>query len=98
MESQEQAFHPFHRPWKSRKPGVIPTFRQLRRLLIYKSSEAKPRPQAQTKRVGQIKLPKWAKYSCQTHPLCVLRVALSLETQSSHNIPVLTPRAAAVEL
>src|SRR5450759_2442338 len=33
MESQEQAFHPFHRPWKSRKPGVIPTFPQLRRLL-----------------------------------------------------------------
>jgi hypothetical protein len=29
-------------PWKSRKTGVIPIFPQLRRLRIYKSSEAKP--------------------------------------------------------
>ena len=61
MESQEQASHTFHRPWKSRKPGVIPTFPQLRRLLIYKRIRSKtltsgPKPRG------------WAKLNCRSGP------------------------------
>ena len=43
LESQKQAFHPSHRPWKSRKSSGIPTFPQLRRLVpIYKEEPSKP--------------------------------------------------------
>jgi hypothetical protein len=34
---------------------------------IYGRKPQKPRPETSTPRVGQIKLPKWANYSCQTH-------------------------------
>jgi hypothetical protein len=66
MESQEQAFHPFHRPWKSRKPGVIPTFPQLRRLLIYirvqkQNPDLRPKPRG------------WAKLNCRSGPNIVAK-------------------------
>src|ERR1039457_4481988 len=71
MESQEQAFHPFHRPWKSRKPGVIPTFPQLRRLLIYirvqkQNPDLRPKPRG------------WAKLNCRSGP------NISCQTQRHH--------------
>src|SRR5215210_2696150 len=34
MESQNQASHPFHRPWTARKSSGLPTFPQLRRLVL----------------------------------------------------------------
>ena len=35
LESQKQASHPFHRPWKSRKSSGLSTFPQLRLADIY---------------------------------------------------------------
>src|SRR3954468_9548035 len=65
MESQEQASHPFHRPWKSRKPGVIPTFPQLRRLPIYR--DQKQNPDLRPKPRG------WAKLNCRSGPNTVAK-------------------------
>ncbi len=71
MESPKQASHPFHRPWKARKGGGLPTFPQLRRLIpIYQGRlskaglTAEPKtvtPEGgpkQTAEVGQKQLPK----------------------------------------
>lgn len=72
LESQKQASHPFHRPWKARKGSGLPTFPQLRRLFLYKGRTKQGRPDGRALkpspwRVGQNKLPKWAKITCQTH-------------------------------
>ena len=53
------------------KGGAISTFPQLRRLVLYiKERQARPalRPSLKPlpRRVGQNKLPKWAKITCQT--------------------------------
>src|ERR1700733_5447850 len=66
MESQRQAFHPSPRPWKSRKIGGIPTFPPLRPLIPIYKVRKKPVRNHQPW-VGQIKLPKWANFSCQKH-------------------------------
>ena len=65
MESQTQASHPSHRPWKSR--SRIPTFPPLRRrgLPILK---AKSKPaQIRNRGWARTNCHKWAKYSCQNH-------------------------------
>ena len=68
-KTQEQVSHSSHRPWKSRKSGGIPTFPQLRRRSLFlREGKAKASPNLQRPKVGQIKPPKWAKRSCQTHP------------------------------
>ena len=68
MESRRQAFHPFHCPWKSRRkqrdshiPTATATISYIR--VQNQNTDLKPDNQG----VGQIKLPKWARYSCQTH-------------------------------
>ena len=77
LESQKQASHPFHRPWKSRKDSGLPTFPQLRRLVLIKEGQTRPalRPSLKPspRRVGQNKLPKWAKISCQNTGMDVWR-------------------------
>jgi hypothetical protein len=45
---------------------AIPTFPPLRRLFLYKGEAQTPSPKNQQLRVGQIKPPKWAKWTCQT--------------------------------
>src|ERR1035441_4493412 len=41
LESQKQASHPFHRPWKAREDSGLPTFPQLRRLVLIKEGLSK---------------------------------------------------------
>lgn len=66
LENQQQVFHPSHRPWKSATTADshIPTASTTGSLI--KRSDLKPALKPLTMRVGQIKLPKWAKCSCQT--------------------------------
>src|SRR5947209_431188 len=68
MENQQQVFHPSHRPWKSATTADshIPTA-STTTLSYIRRSNLKPDLKPLTTRVGQIKLPKWAKCSCQTH-------------------------------
>src|ERR1039458_8070370 len=40
-ESQKQASHPFHRPWKARESSGLPTFPQLRRSVLIKEGLSK---------------------------------------------------------
>ena len=67
--NQPQVFHSSHRPWKSLGDSHIPTASNLP--LIYRETK-QVRPKSPHLRindleVGQIKLPKWAEISCQTH-------------------------------
>jgi WD40 repeat protein len=64
LENQTQVFHSSHRPWKSLRDFHIPTASTTRSLFIGEAKIASPKNQQL--RVGQIKPPKWAKYSCQT--------------------------------
>ena len=67
VENPRTVSHSFHRPWKSRPSGGIPTFPQLRRRSLFlREGKAKALPNLQRPKVGQIKPPKWAKRSCQT--------------------------------
>ena len=68
VENPRTVSHSSHRPWKSRHSGGIPTFPQLRRRSLFlREGKAKALPKRQRPKVGQIKPPKWAKRSCQTH-------------------------------
>ena len=73
MESQTQASHPSHRPWKSRKTGAIPTFPPLRQRLFLFRTGPKSLPYTIRPGVGQIKPPKWAsvvaKRICHVEPM-----------------------------
>ena len=64
-----QVFHPSHRPWKSLRDSHIPTASTTAYIWTEKVRRKQPRQINQQLRVGQIKLPKWAKCSCQTHAL-----------------------------
>jgi hypothetical protein len=68
LENQRQVFHPSHRPWKSLRDSHIPTASTPPLIYVGKNpGEAKPRHlRINNLEVGQIKLPKWAEYSCQT--------------------------------
>ena len=58
-------FPPFPPPLEI--AAAIPTFPPLRRLILYKGEAKTASPKNQQLRVGQIKPPKWAKCTCQTH-------------------------------
>lgn len=58
-------FPPFPPPLEI--AAAIPTFPQLRRRFLYIGEAKTASPQNQQLRVGQIKVPKWADFSCQTH-------------------------------
>ena len=66
MESQPLASHPSLNPWQSRKTTRFPHSHSFDGCSLYMGPEPKTPTQNINKGVGQIKLPKWAKYSCQT--------------------------------
>jgi hypothetical protein len=67
-EKPKSGFPPFPPSLETRKGSGLSTFPQLRRLflLIQTKIRAWLSGKTETNRVGQNKLPKWAKISCQT--------------------------------
>lgn len=63
------AFPPFPPSLNIRKTGGMFTFPPLLRFFLYKGQAQNPCPEHLKLGVGKIKLPKWAKFSCQKQPV-----------------------------